>query len=102
MQDGKALNFSSARTSACGLLRAVVLAGAFVAGSALASLAAASDMVYASEAGPLRVTEVARGLVNYDAEQALLLIGKTTRRIEELLGQVDDPELVHRDNLVLV
>ena len=48
MQDGKALNFSSARTSACGLLRAVVLAGAFVAGSALASLAAASDMVYAS------------------------------------------------------
>ena len=48
MQDGKALNFSSARTSACGLLRAAVLAGAFVAGSALASLAAASDMVYAS------------------------------------------------------
>jgi len=32
----------------------------------------------------------------------LLLIGKTTRRIEELLGHVDDPELIHRDNLVLV
>jgi glutamate 5-kinase len=41
-------------------------------------------------------------LVNYDTEQALLLIGKTTRRIEALLGQVDDPELIHRDNLVLV
>jgi glutamate 5-kinase len=46
--------------------------------------------------------EVARGLVNYDTEQALLLIGKTTRRIEALLGHVDDPELIHRDTLVLV
>ena len=46
--------------------------------------------------------EVARGLMNYDVTQALLLIGKTTRRIEELLGHVDDPELIHRDNLVLV
>ncbi len=47
-------------------------------------------------------TEVARGLVNYDTEPALALIGKTTRRIEALLGHVDDPELIHRDNLVLV
>ena len=46
--------------------------------------------------------EVARGLVNYDTEQALRLMGKTTRRIEALLGHVDDPELIHRDNLVLV
>lgn len=46
--------------------------------------------------------EVARGLVNCDTERALLLIGKTTRRIEELLGTVDDPELIHRDNLVVV
>ena len=46
--------------------------------------------------------EVARGLVNYNTEQALALMGKTTRRIEALLGHVDDPELIHRDNLVLV
>lgn len=46
--------------------------------------------------------EVARGLVNHDAEQALLLIGKNTRRIEALLGPVNDPILIHRDNLVLV
>jgi glutamate 5-kinase len=46
--------------------------------------------------------EVARGLVNYETEQALALLGKTTRRIEALLGHVDDPELIHRDNLVLV
>ncbi|MBK8182993.1 MAG: glutamate 5-kinase [Candidatus Competibacteraceae bacterium] len=46
--------------------------------------------------------EVARGLVNYSTEQALGLIGKTTHRIEALLGHIDDPELIHRDNLVLV
>jgi glutamate 5-kinase len=46
--------------------------------------------------------EVARGLVNYDTVDALALIGKTTRRIEALQGHVDDPELIHRDNLVLV
>ena len=46
--------------------------------------------------------EVARGLMNYSTEQALLLIGKTTRRIEMELGHMDDPELIHRDNLVLV
>ncbi len=46
--------------------------------------------------------EIARGLVNYETEPALLLIGKTTRRIEALLGHIDDPELIHRDNLVLV
>jgi len=46
--------------------------------------------------------EIARGLVNYDTGQAMMLMGKTTRRIEALLGHVDDPELIHRDNLVLV
>lgn len=46
--------------------------------------------------------EIGRGLVNYDSERALLLIGKTTRRIEAMFGHLDEPELVHRDNLVLV
>ncbi|MBL8260404.1 MAG: glutamate 5-kinase [Candidatus Competibacteraceae bacterium] len=46
--------------------------------------------------------EIARGLVNYDSERALSLIGKTTRRIQEIIGQLDEPELIHRDNLVLV
>lgn len=46
--------------------------------------------------------EIARGLVNYNTEQALTLMGKTTRRIEALQGHLDEPELIHRDNLVLV
>ncbi|MBK8507485.1 MAG: glutamate 5-kinase [Candidatus Competibacteraceae bacterium] len=46
--------------------------------------------------------EIARGLVNYDTDQALRLIGKTTRRIEAAIGPIDEPELIHRDHLVLV
>ncbi|MBK8963332.1 MAG: glutamate 5-kinase [Candidatus Competibacteraceae bacterium] len=46
--------------------------------------------------------EIARGLVNYDTERTLLLIGKTTRRIEAAIGPIDEPELIHRDHLVLV
>ncbi|MCB1877976.1 MAG: glutamate 5-kinase [Chromatiales bacterium] len=46
--------------------------------------------------------EVARGLVNYDALETRKIIGQPSSRIETLLGYVDDPELIHRDNLVLV
>ena len=45
---------------------------------------------------------VARGLVNYPAEEARSIIGHTSERIEQLLGYVDEPELIHRDNLVLL
>ena len=46
--------------------------------------------------------EVARGLVNYDADEARKIQGKPSGQIEHLLGYVDEPELIHRDNLVLV
>jgi glutamate 5-kinase len=45
--------------------------------------------------------EIARGLVNYDAEETRLIKRNSSSRIEELLGYVDEPELIHRDNLVL-
>ncbi len=46
--------------------------------------------------------EVARGLVNYGAEEVRRIMGQPSRRIGEILGYVDDEELIHRDNLVLV
>jgi glutamate 5-kinase len=46
--------------------------------------------------------EVARGLVNYGAEDAARIIGQPSDRIESILGYVDEPELIHRDNMVLV
>ncbi len=45
--------------------------------------------------------EIARGLVNYSAVDARQIIGQPSGRIEELLGYVDEPELIHRDNLAL-
>ncbi|MDN5850729.1 MAG: glutamate 5-kinase [Nitrococcus sp.] len=45
--------------------------------------------------------EVARGLVNYGAQEAAMIQSQSSRRIEALLGYVDEPELIHRDNLVL-
>jgi len=45
--------------------------------------------------------EVARGLVNYKAAESRRIIGQPSSRIEALLGYVDEPELIHRDNLVL-
>lgn len=45
--------------------------------------------------------EVARGLVNYDAAAARQLIGVPSDRIEGLLGYVTEPELIHRDNMVV-
>ena len=46
--------------------------------------------------------EVARGLVNYGADEARRIMGQPSSRIEALLGYVDEPELIHRDNLVLM
>ena len=47
-------------------------------------------------------TEVARGLVNYDAGETRRIMGQRSERIADLLGYVDEPELIHRDNLVLM
>ena len=46
--------------------------------------------------------EVARGLCNYSSAEALQLKGLQTEQIASLLGGVPYPELVHRDNLVIV
>lgn len=44
---------------------------------------------------------IARGLVNYAVGEAQRIIGQPSERIEAILGYVDEPELIHRDNLVL-
>ena len=43
----------------------------------------------------------ARGLANYASAEARLLCRKSSSEIEKLLGYVAEPEMVHRDNLVL-
>ncbi|HUH94374.1 MAG TPA: glutamate 5-kinase [Casimicrobiaceae bacterium] len=46
--------------------------------------------------------EVARGLVNYSAAETRRILRKPSTEIEAVLGYVDEPELIHRDNLVLL
>jgi glutamate 5-kinase len=46
--------------------------------------------------------EVARGLANYSAEETRRIMRKPSSEIEAILGYVDEPELIHRDNLVLL
>jgi len=45
--------------------------------------------------------EIARGLVNYSASESRKIMRQPSDKIEELLGYVDETELIHRDNLVL-
>ena len=66
---------------------------------------AASGAFKRGEVVNCRSTEgenIARGLVNYGADEVQKILGKPSEQIEALLGYVDEPELIHRDNLVLL
>ncbi|MBU2718347.1 glutamate 5-kinase, partial [Acidithiobacillus ferridurans] len=45
--------------------------------------------------------EVARGLVNFAQHEVLLRLGKGSKALCALFGDVDEFEIIHRDNLVL-
>ncbi|MEK9950809.1 MAG: glutamate 5-kinase [Curvibacter sp.] len=49
-----------------------------------------------------RGLEIARGLANYASAEARLLCRKPSGEFERLLGYTGEPEMVHRDNLVLM
>jgi len=46
--------------------------------------------------------DIARGLTNYSAAEARRIARHSSHEIESILGYVDEPELIHRDNLVLL
>ena len=46
--------------------------------------------------------EVARGLINYSADEARQIIGKSSDLIAGVLGYGGEDELIHRDNMVLL
>ena len=47
-------------------------------------------------------SEIARGLANYASAEARLLCRKPSAEFQNLLGFMAEPEMVHRDNLVLM
>ena len=46
--------------------------------------------------------EIARGLANYGSSDARRIARHASQDIEELLGYIDEPEIIHRDNLILL
>ncbi len=44
---------------------------------------------------------IARGLINYSAQEAHRIKGKPSNQIEKELGYIDEDELIHRDNMVI-
>lgn len=46
--------------------------------------------------------EIARGLVNYSISETQRILRKPSSEIAAILGYVDEPELIHRNNLVLL
>lgn len=49
-----------------------------------------------------RGNEVARGLTNYSSIEAARIAGRPSQEIEQVLGYLEESELIHRDNLVLM
>jgi len=45
--------------------------------------------------------EIARGLINYSSSETRLIMRKASSEIEGILGFIEEPELIHRDNLIL-
>lgn len=46
-------------------------------------------------------SEIARGLSNYSSSEARLIARKPSSEFERLLGYAAEPEMIHRDNLIL-
>jgi glutamate 5-kinase len=46
--------------------------------------------------------EIARGLVNYSAAETQRILRKPSAEIAAILGYVDEPELIHRNNMVVL
>ena len=46
--------------------------------------------------------EVARGLINYSSFEAEKISGLLSEQIEKELGYMEEPEVIHKDNLILI
>jgi glutamate 5-kinase len=51
---------------------------------------------------PIVHGKITRGLCNFGSGETRLITRKSTAEIEAVLGYVDEPEFIHRDNLILL
>ncbi len=45
--------------------------------------------------------EILRGLINYNIDETLKIIGKTSKEFETILGYADNDELIHWNNMIV-
>jgi glutamate 5-kinase len=84
-----------------GAARAVAERGASLLASGVVAVEGrffAGDVVAVRDGGG---RELARGLTNLSADEARLVIGRSSAEIAGILGRQSFDELIHRDNLVL-
>jgi glutamate 5-kinase len=46
--------------------------------------------------------EIAKGLINYSNKEIEKIMGHTSNEIESLLGYINESNLIHRDNMVIL
>ena len=46
--------------------------------------------------------EIAKGLINYSNKEVEKIMGHTSNEIESLLGYINESNLIHRDNMVIL
>jgi glutamate 5-kinase len=63
---------------------------------------ARGDVIAICAPDELGASPIARGLANYSSSEARLICKKPSSEFERLLGYTAEPEMVHRDNLVLL
>ncbi|TBR40799.1 glutamate 5-kinase [Marinomonas agarivorans] len=65
---------------------------------ALGDFSRGDMVVCVSESGEL----IARGLINYSIAETIKLLGKPSASIKDILGYEGEPELINRDDLIIV
>ena len=46
--------------------------------------------------------EISKGLVNYNSEEVKKIIGLSSDKIESILGYVNESNLIHRNNMIIL
>lgn len=44
---------------------------------------------------------IGHGLINYSSQESLLILGRSSKDVEKVLGCIAESELIHRDNLII-
>ncbi len=85
-----------------GAARALCKRGKSLLASGITGVSGRFDRGAVIEVRDSQGSQIARGLINYDAAEVRKIMGYRSNQFEKLLGRAAFAEVVHRDNLVLI